>query len=57
MEKGHNLEQIQSEITDIYQAGMNEIQTLEIKKKQIVQEYIKQLEEQKIKKIKQSLNI
>ncbi len=51
-----NLEEIQAQIEAIYNETMQKLGELETHKKEIVQEYIKHLEQQKIELIKKQLH-
>ncbi len=51
-----NLEEIQAQIEAIYNETMQKLGELETHKKEIIQEYIKHLEHQKIELIKKQLH-
>lgn len=50
-----NLEEIQAQIEAIYNETMQKLNAIETHKKEVVQNYIKELEQQKIELIKQHL--
>ncbi len=50
-----NLQEIQAQIETIYNETIEKLDAIETHKKEIVQDYIKELEQQKIELIKQHL--
>lgn len=53
--KSQNLQEIQSQIEAIYNETMQKLGEIETHKKEIIKEYIKKLEQQKIELLKQQL--